>query len=80
MSKTKLPVENQPWYLAELIRKGQTVRIDGNYYRILKVNADTPVSPCDCCNVEGNCKGNVFETCYCLRWDDKYRFGLWLVV
>lgn len=80
MRKTKLPIENQPWYLANLIKQGQTVKIDGNYYHILQVDLDAPVSICDCCNVGRNCKGNVFDACYSLECSDKYKFGLWQVI
>lgn len=80
MNETRLQVERQPWYLAELIKQGQTVEIDGHYYSIFKIKENVPAKACDCCNVGSNCKGNVLETCRLLECDEKYRYGLWLFV
>ena len=80
MSEIKLPVIIRPGYLAKLIKQGLTVMINGHYYRILKVNKDATERPCDCCNVDSNCKDYVLETCRCLDSDDEFQYGLWQII
>lgn len=47
---------------------------------ILKVSKDATERPCDCCNVDSNCKDYVLETCRCLDSDDEFQYELWQII
>ena len=47
----------------ELLKDGQIVRIDGLYFSAKKVNEYFPPNPCDYCDVDCLCKGDVAEIC-----------------
>lgn len=46
-----------------LLKAGQLVEIDGLMFSAKRINDDNPPSPCDYCNVDCLCRGDVAEVC-----------------
>ena len=47
----------------ELLKSGQVVEIDTNYFGAKRINDDDPQTPCLYCNVDCLCRGDVAEVC-----------------
>lgn len=80
MNNNNLSERETPRVLASQVEQGLTVKIDGHYYRRLRVPADAGLQVCECCNVDCNCKGRVLETCCELLPQNGYRLGLWQII
>lgn len=46
-----------------LLKSGQIVEINGNYFGAIRINDDDPQKPCLYCNVDCLCHGDVAEVC-----------------
>lgn len=47
----------------QLLKAGQVVEIDGNFFRAIQLGEIEASSPCYVCNLDSICKGNVTEVC-----------------
>lgn len=46
-----------------LLRDGQVVQIDGDFFRAVKVPENWDDAPCYLCELDSICRGNVFNIC-----------------
>lgn len=54
-----------------LLKDGQIVKIDGLWFSAKKVNEYWPQTPCNYCNIDCLCRGDVAEVCEELDWMSK---------
>lgn len=47
----------------QLLKAGQIVEIDGNFFRAIQLEVDWADSPCYYCTIDSLCQGNVSEVC-----------------
>ena len=47
----------------QLLKAGQVVEIDGNFFRAIRLSAIGWSSPCYVCTLDSICKGNVADVC-----------------
>lgn len=47
----------------QLLKAGQIVEIDGDYFRAVKLPEDGVFRPCEACDLDSICHGDVFEVC-----------------
>lgn len=55
----------------ELLKAGQRVEIDGNIFSAKRMHPAFHCSPCDKCNVDCMCRGNIAEVCTTLDFMSK---------
>lgn len=60
----------------KLLKAGQIVEINGLLFRAKKVNANDWRFPCDYCNVDCICKGDITKICIELDFLSKYDWYL----
>lgn len=61
-----------------LLKGGQIVKIDGLSFSAKRIDEDESLCPCNYCNVDCLCKGNVAKICDELDFLSKYRWILYL--
>lgn len=59
-----------------LLKDGQKVEINGNYFRAKRLEDDYYDSPCDLCNVDCLCKDDVGDVCTELDFGSK---SVWIL-
>lgn len=47
----------------QLLKAGQIVEIDADYFRAVKLPDDCEVRPCEECDLDSICHGDLFEVC-----------------
>ena len=57
--------------IVELLKAGQRVEIDGNIFSAKRLHPAFHCSPCDECNVDSLCRGNIAEVCTMLDFMSK---------
>lgn len=62
-----------------LLKDGQIVQIDGLMFKAFKVNSAFTSMPCNCCNVDCLCRGDITEVCKELDFMSKSEWYLYLV-
>lgn len=62
-----------------LLKDGQIVEIDGNRYKAVRLSPVDDDFPCHCCNVDSNCRYNVFFVCCELDKLSKNSYHLQLI-
>lgn len=61
---------------AQLLKAGQIVQIEDNFFRAIKFNGDTIESPCYCCTLDSICRDDITDVCNEL---DAHGDGRWLL-
>lgn len=64
----------------DLLRAGQVVEIDGNYFRAKSLQAPDDYNDCLECSLDSLCRGNVAEACAELASSKRPHWRLELVV
>lgn len=62
-----------------LLKDGQIVEIDSNRYKAIKVSPWTENIPCYFCEIDSNCRYNVFFVCYELNSNAEEHYFLKLI-
>ena len=62
---------------AQLLKAGQIVEIESDYFRAEKFIDDPTESPCIYCNIDSICKGDITDVCNEL---DAYGKDRWILV
>lgn len=53
---------------AKQLKAGEVVKIDGNWFRAVRLPSGCEVGACSCCDVDSLCKGDVAKVCTELDW------------
>lgn len=48
---------------AQLLKAGQVVEIEGNFFRAIHTNIQEELSCCDHCDLDSICRDDVFNVC-----------------
>ena len=54
----------------QLLKAGQIVEIDGDWFQAVKLPDDWQVRACEACDLDSICKGNIAVICEQLDWPD----------
>lgn len=52
----------------QLLKAGQVVEIDGNWYRAMRLSDDSAWKACEACDLDSLCRGEVHDVCEEMDW------------
>lgn len=61
---------------AQLLKAGQIVELEGDWFRAIRLNFDAPLGTCMECDLDSICRGDVAEVCSAMDWPFENRWIL----